>query len=151
MWCNSHQLAFQLLSINGSMVSIANVAMLSHTSMDTTCCVTRQQQTSMFAKQGTCHCRTTMRKEKKKGEGGSTHIITDSLLERLLSLHLDAAQGARRQCRHSETLLCCLFRYESAHTARGNGSPVSFSGSRVSPDVATRTTYVHIGSFFKCH
>lgn len=89
--------------------------------------------------------------KKKKGEGGSTHIITDSLLERLLSLHLDAAQGARRQCRHSETLLCCLFRYESAHTARGNGSPVSFSGSRVSPDVATRTTYVHIGSFFKCH
>lgn len=32
-----HQLGFQLLSINGSMVSTANVAMLSHTSTNMTC------------------------------------------------------------------------------------------------------------------
>lgn len=63
--------------------------------------------------------------------GSRDTSITDTLFGTgSLSLRLDAAKRARKQCRHSETVILPVhfFLYESARKAKGSGSLV-LSGS----------------------
>lgn len=67
-------------------------------------------------------------REETKKVGSRDTSITDTLFGTgSLSLRLDAAKRARKQCRHSETVMLPVhfFLYESARKAKGSGSLVS--------------------------